>query len=227
MNLFDNISLDLQFTSWSDVVINIFIAFVLGLFVSWVYRRTHRGFSYSVSFVHTLMILSMVTALVMMVIGNSIARAFSLVGALSIIRFRTPVKDTKDTAFVFFALAIGMAAGTGTHIIAIVGTAIIGLIILIIHRFRLGEIKGSDFLLRFRLRISPEQDNVYQDVFNRYLSKSTLINMTTLEQGASMELAFNITFKKSYQQQQFLRELNAIAEIEHAMLIAADEGEMS
>ncbi|MBC8235399.1 DUF4956 domain-containing protein [bacterium] len=227
MNIFDNISLDLQLTSWSDVVINILIAFVLGLLVSWVYRRTHRGFSYSVSFVHTLMLLSMVTALVMMVIGESIARAFSLVGALSIIRFRTPVKDTKDTAFVFFALAIGMATGTGTHITAVVGTAIISLIILIIHRFRLGEIKGSDFLLRFRLRTSPDKDNVYQDVFNRYLRKSTLMNMTTLEQGTSMELAFNITFKKSYQQQEFLRELNAIAEIEHAMLIAADEGEMS
>ena len=226
MNIFDNISLDLQLTSWSDVIINILIAFALGLVISWVYRRTHRGFSYSVSFVHTLMILSMVTALVMMVIGNSIARAFSLVGALSIIRFRTPVKDTKDTAFVFFALAIGMATGTGTHAIAIVGTAIISLIILIIHRFRLGEIKGSDFLLRFRLT-SSDKDNVYQDVFNRYLRKSNLINMTTLEQGASMELAFSITFKQSHQQQQFLRELNAIAEIEHAALIAADEGEMS
>ncbi|MFQ6043605.1 MAG: DUF4956 domain-containing protein, partial [Candidatus Poribacteria bacterium] len=86
MNLFDNLSLNLQFTSWSDIVINILVAFALGLAISWVYRRTHRGFSYSASFVHTLMILSMVTALVMMVIGNSIARAFSLVGALSIIR---------------------------------------------------------------------------------------------------------------------------------------------
>ena len=227
MNIFDNISLDLQLTSWSDVIINILIAFALGLVISWVYRRTHRGFSYSVSFVHTLMILSMVTALVMMVIGNSIARAFSLVGALSIIRFRTPVKDTKDTAFVFFALAIGMATGTGTHTIAIVGTAIISLIILIIHRFRLGEIKGSDFLLRFRLRTSSDNDNAYQDVFNRYLRKSTLINMTMLEQGVSMELAFSITFKQSHQQQQFLRELNAITEIEHAALIAANEEEMS
>jgi uncharacterized membrane protein YhiD involved in acid resistance len=227
MNIFDNISLNIQFTSWSDAVINILIAFALGLFISWVYRRTHRGFSYSVSFVHTLMLLSMVTALVMMVIGNSIARAFSLVGALSIIRFRTPVKDTKDTAFVFFALAIGMATGTGTHIIAIVGTAIISLIILIIHRFRLGEIKGSDFLLRFCLRTSSDSDNVYQDIFNRYLRKSTLMNMTTLEQGVSMELAFSITFKQSHQQGQFLRELNSIAEIEHAALIASDEGEMS
>ena len=227
MNLFDNLSLDLQFTSWSNVVINILVAFVLGFFVAWIYRRTHRGFSYSVSFVHTLMLLCMVTSLVMMVIGNSIARAFSLVGALSIIRFRTPVKDTRDTAFVFFALAIGMATGTGAHILAVVGTVIISLIILIIHGFRLGEIKGSDFLLRFRLRTSSGNDKTYQDVFNKYLRKSTLINMTTLEQGARMELAFNITFKKAYQQQQFLRELNAIAEIENAMLIAADEGEMS
>ncbi|HIE30008.1 TPA: DUF4956 domain-containing protein [Candidatus Poribacteria bacterium] len=227
MNIFDNLSLNLQFASWRDIVINILIAFVLGLVISWVYRRTHRGFSYSASFVHTLMLLCMITSLVMMVIGNSIARAFSLVGALSIIRFRTPVKDTRDTAFVFFALAIGMATGTGAHLIAIVGAAIISLIILIIHRFRLGEIKGSDFLLRFRLRTSPDNDNAYQDIFNRYLRKNTLINMTTLEQGASMELAFSITFKKSYQQGEFLRELNDIGEIENAMLIAADEGEIS
>jgi len=225
MNIFDNIPLNLQLPSWSDIVINILVAFALGFFISWVYRRTHRGFSYSVSFVHTLMLLCMVTSLVMMVIGNSIARAFSLVGALSIIRFRTPVKDTRDTAFVFFALSIGMATGTGAHVIAIVGTAIISLIILIIHRFRLGEIKGSDFLLRFRLRTSSDNDNVYQDLFNKYLRKSTLINMTTLEQGTSMELAFSITFKQSHQQQQFLRELNVITGIEHAMLIAADEGE--
>ena len=225
MNIFNNLQLGLQIPSLSDTVINILVAFALGFFIAWIYRRTHRGFSYSASFVHTLMLLSMVTALVMMVIGTSIARAFSLVGALSIIRFRTPVKDTRDTAFVFFSLAIGMATGTGTHIVAIVGTVIISLIILMIHRFRLGEITGSDFLLRFRLT-SPDNDNVYQDVFNRYLRKSILINMTTLEQGASMELSFSITFKQSHQQGQFLRELNSIAEIEHAMLIAADEGEI-
>lgn len=97
----------------------------------------------------------------------------------------------------------------------------------IIHRFRLGEIKGSDFLIRFRLRTSPDNNNPYHDIFNRYLRKSTLINMTTLEQGTSMELAFSITFKHSYQQGEFLRELNAIGGIEHATLIAADEGEMS
>lgn len=224
-NIFNNVTLNLQFTSWSDIVINILTAFVLGFVISWVYRRTHRGFSYSVSFYHTLMILCMVTALVMMVIGNSIARAFSLVGALSIIRFRTAVKDVRDTAFVFLALATGMATGTGSLMVASLGIGLICTVILIIHRFRLGEISETDFLLRFRLRTPDDGENVYQTLFDRYLRKSTLMNMTALEEGASMEVAFSITFKQSHQHQQFLRELNAITEIEHAALITASEGE--
>ena len=114
-SIFDNILSKGVLTSWQDIVINIIIAFILGVIISWIYRRTHRGYSYSNSFISTLTILSMVTAFVMMVIGNNIARAFSLVGALSIIRFRTAVKDTRDTAFVFLSLAVGMAVGTGSR----------------------------------------------------------------------------------------------------------------
>lgn len=188
MDIFDNISLDVQLAAWGSVVINILVAFALGLIISWIYRRTHRSFSFSVSFVHTLMILSMVTALVMMVIGNNVARAFSLVGALSIIRFRTPVKDTRDTAFVFFALAVGMATGAGSHVVAILGAGTIGLLILIMHWFRLGEPKGNDFLLRFRVRASVDGENVYQNIFGQYLKESTLVNMTTVQGGSGMEL---------------------------------------
>lgn len=223
MNIFNNTSLNLQLASWSDVLINILAAFILSLVITWVYRRTHRGFSFSVSFVHTLMILSMVTTLVMMVIGNSIARAFSLVGALSIIRFRTPVKDTRDTAFVFFSLAVGMAAGTGSHVIAVLSTIIISLIIFIIHRFHIGEPKVSDFLLRFRISSSPDSGNLYQGIFDKYLRESNLVNMTTVMQGAGMEFAFSVTFKDSNKQQQFLSELNAVPEIEQVMLMAVDE----
>jgi uncharacterized membrane protein YhiD involved in acid resistance len=220
---FDNIPL--ASISWQTIAINLLLAFALGIVVSWVYRWTHRGFSYSVSFVHTLVLLSSITAFVMMVIGNSIARAFSLVGALSIIRFRTPVKDTRDTAFVFFSLGIGFAAGTGAYAIAALGTLAIGLFALIIHRIRIGESGKDDFLLRFRLANSSDGENAYNSVFDRHLRKNTLINMTTIQQGAHLELAFSITFKEPRQQQQFLRELNALPEVEQAMLIAVDEGE--
>jgi uncharacterized membrane protein YhiD involved in acid resistance len=223
MNPLDNIPL--ASISWQTIVINLLLAFALGLVVSWVYRWTHRGFSYSVSFVHTLMLLSSITAFVMMVIGNSIARAFSLVGALSIIRFRTPVKDTRDTAFVFFSLGIGFAAGTGAYAIAVLGTLAIGLLALIMHRMRVGESGRGDFLIRFRVSNSSDDENTYNSVFDKYLRKNTLINMTTLQQGEYLELAFSITFREPRQQQQFLRELNSIPEVEQAMLIAVDEGE--
>lgn len=222
-SLFDNILSGNVLTSWHDIVINIIIAFILGVVISWIYKRTHRGYSYSNSFVNTLTILSMVTAFVMMVIGNNIARAFSLVGALSIIRFRTAVKDTRDTAFVFLSLAIGMAVGTGSRQIAIVGTAVICLIILLMYVFSRSTSKGGDFLLKFRIRVAPDNENIHQDVFNRYLKKSVLINSMTLQQGLNMEFTFSIRFKDQKEQQHFLRELNALEGVEHAMLTLAEE----
>lgn len=215
----------LTYISWQQIATNLLLAFALGIIVSWVYRWTHRGFSYSVSFVHTLVLLSSITAFVMMVIGNSIARAFSLVGALSIIRFRTPVKDTRDTAFVFLSLGIGFAAGTGAYVIAVLGTVAIGLFALIINHIRMGESGKGDFLLRLRVANSSDGENVYKGVFDEHLKKNTLINMTTVQQGAHLELAFSITFKDPKQQQQFLRELNALPEVNQTMLIAVDEGE--
>lgn len=223
MNPFDNIPL--ASISWQTILINLLLAFALGVVVSWVYRWTHRGVSYSVSFVHTLVLLSSITAFVMMVIGNSIARAFSLVGALSIIRFRTPVKDTRDTAFVFLSLGIGFAAGTGAYVIAVLGTVAIGLFALIIRHIRIGESGKGEFLLRFRVANSSDGESVYNIVFDRYLKRNTLINMTTMQEGAHLELAFSITFEEPKQQQQFLRELNALPEVDQAMLIAVDEGE--
>ena len=141
MNFLSDLAAAQNFTTL-DVVLNLILAFILGLVVSFVYRLTNRHRALSQSFVLTLMILSMVVALVMMVIGNSIARAFSLVGALSIIRFRTVVKDNRDIAFVFFALAAGMAAGIGNYPIAIFGVATISLILLLLDYTQFGISQG-------------------------------------------------------------------------------------
>lgn len=223
MNPFEGITLDLQLVTLRDVTINLLMAFALGLFLGWVYRRSHRGFSYSASFVQTLIFLGMVTSLVIMVIGNSIALAFSLVGALSIIRFRTPVKDTRDTAFVFFSLAIGMATGTGVHAIAVLGTVIICILILVVHRLGIGEVQGRDYLLRFRMHNEPDAGSLYQPLFDRHLRQCTLVNMSTLEDGAMMELSFSISFKHTFGRHPFTRELSAQPAIEQVILIAVGE----
>ena len=87
-----------------QVILNLILAFFLGFIISLIYKKTHKGLSYSQSFVLTNIFLAVIVAMVIMVIGNNLARAFALVGALSIIRFRTVVKDTKDTAYIFWSL---------------------------------------------------------------------------------------------------------------------------
>ncbi|MEX0827847.1 MAG: DUF4956 domain-containing protein, partial [Haliea sp.] len=98
-----------------EMTINILLSLVLGFALAFVYRYSHKGLSYSQSFTHTIIFVTLIVAIVMMVIGGSLTRAFALVGAMSIIRFRTVLKDTKDIAYVFGGLALGMAAGTSNY----------------------------------------------------------------------------------------------------------------
>ena len=102
-----------------EIVTNTLLAFILGIFISFIYKKSHKGLSYSQSFMLTLVFLTIIISLVMMIIGNNVARAFALVGALSIIRFRTVVKDTKDTAYIFMCLCSGMACGTSSYFLGI------------------------------------------------------------------------------------------------------------
>ncbi|MBM3212553.1 DUF4956 domain-containing protein [Candidatus Poribacteria bacterium] len=210
---------------WQEIIINLLLAFALGLVCSWIYRWTHRGFSYSISFVHTIILLVPITTFVMMVIGNSIARAFSLVGALSIIRFRTPLKDTRDTAFVFLALGIGFATGTNAYAIATLGVLFIGIFAVLMHKIRLGESIKDDFLLRFRVNSSSNVEGIYKEIFGKYLKKNTLVNMTSAHLENFLELAYSISFKNSREQQSFVKELGDIQGLEQVMLVSVDEVE--
>ena len=96
----------------ADVGIVLLLSYVLSSMIAWIYRYTHQGISYSQSYTQTLVLLGMVVAPIMLIIGSNLARAFSLVGALPIIRFRNAVKETRDVGFVFVVMAIGMACGS-------------------------------------------------------------------------------------------------------------------
>ena len=109
----------------SEIIINLILSFVLGVIISLVYKKTHKGLSYSQSFMITNIFIAVIVCMVIMIIGNNLARAFALVGALSIIRFRTVIKDTNDIAYIFWSLAAGMGAGTGSYFLSVAGTALL------------------------------------------------------------------------------------------------------
>ena len=111
-------------------------ATLLCSFIALTYRICHRGVSYSSTFAHTLILLGVVVTMIMMVVGSNLARAFALVGALSVIRFRTAVKDPKDTGFMFFSMGVGMAVGTKFYSVALMTTVFISLLMYVLSRIQ-------------------------------------------------------------------------------------------
>lgn len=118
-----------------DVAASLMLSFVLASIIGWVYRYTHKNVSYSQSYVQTLVMVCMVISVIMLVVGSNIARAFALVGALSVIRFRNAIKETRDVGFIFLAMAVGMTTGTRFYLLAVAATVVICLVLVIMYRF--------------------------------------------------------------------------------------------
>ena len=190
-----------------DIVIVMTLSFVLSAFIGWVYKSTHRGTSYTQSFVFTLVINGMVVALVMMIVGSNIARAFSLVGALSIIRFRNAIKETRDVGFIFFTMAIGMAIGTKFYLLAVAGAVVISLMIFIMVRFDWFARDMASQILRIQVPNGVPFDSLFDAPFVKYTNVSELISVDTIHNGAMTELTYSIGLKRSNRVQEFLSEL--------------------
>lgn len=191
-----------------SVFLKLFLAFVLGVVIAAVYHWTHFGLA-GKSFTDTLIILCMLIAVVMVVIGDSIALAFSLVGALSIIRFRTVVRDPRDIAFVFFSLAIGMAVGASAPAVAIIGTFVISIIILALRQWHLLSANGSGFTLTFRTVPSQADEEVYRPIFRKYLVSDRLVGQEA-KKSDTIELTFYVKLKSSEEWMSFFQELSAL-----------------
>lgn len=211
------------FVAWPEILLNVSIAFLLGIIISSVYRFTHKGISYSQSFVQTLVFLTFIISIVMMVIGSNIARAFSLVGALSIIRFRTVVKDTRDIAFVFFALAVGMAAGAGSYVVGVIGALFGCTVALGLHWLNYGSKERHYYLLRYRVEADLQDNPVYKQVFDKHCSRTRLVSVRSLRQGQSVEVAQHIRLRRNVRSANLVNELKEIEGVDRVVLLVPDE----
>lgn len=203
-----------------DVVLVMVLSFVLSAFIGWIYKTTHRGTSYTQSFVFTLVLNGMVVAVVMMIVGSNIARAFSLVGALSIIRFRNAVRETRDVGFIFFTMAIGMAIGTRFYLLAVIAAVVISLVILLMTRFNWYAREMSSQILCIQISNGAPFDTLLDKAFVKYTSSSELISVDSVHSGMMTELTYSIGMKKSSRIQEFLAEIKNLNGDNKVTLIA-------
>ncbi|QDV05133.1 hypothetical protein Poly30_06280 [Planctomycetes bacterium Poly30] len=203
-----------------EILVNLGVSIVLGMIVAIIYRQTHKGLSYSQSFTLTVIFVAVIVAIVMMVIGNSLSRAFALVGALSIIRFRTVVKDTKDTAFVFWALSVGMAAGTGNYVLGGIGTAVVSVLALVLHATNFGALYKSEFILRFRYATGADS-SAHLEQINLLSKRSSMLHIEHSGDGKSLQLTYDIVLKEGRTAQELATAMGALPSVSEVVLIAS------
>jgi uncharacterized membrane protein YhiD involved in acid resistance len=222
----DIFNLQAQTTDFTvlDVALVLTLSFLLSAFIGWVYQNTHRGTSYTKSFVFTLVMNGMIVALVMLIVGSNIARAFSLVGALSIIRFRNAVKETRDVGFIFFTMAVGMAIGTRFYLLGVIAAVVISLAIILMTRLNWFERQMATQILRIYAPNDIAFDKVFDQAFLKYTNISELISVDTVHNGALTELVYNVGIKKAALMQDFVAEIKKLNEGNKVTLIAGYHG---
>ena len=176
-------------------VFSLVLAISLGLLIAKVYQYTHRGMNYERSFLSTLIALGPIVTLVMFFIQGDLVLSLGLVGSLSIIRFRTPIKDTKDMVFLFWSIAIGLGAGTNNWTLAIVATIVLG--ILMVAMFKVKQ--GSSFHKEYILVVTGENtfNSSPLDVFIEETNVQMFLRSSDY-QGDAFEMVYEIRFDQKY-----------------------------
>lgn len=203
-----------------DVLIRLIVAVALGGVVGVVYRLTQRGDSPAApSFVATLVLLCVIIAMVTQVVGESVGRAFTLVGALSIVRFRTVVEDTRDTAFVIFAVVVGMAAGMGNLSVAMLGLGVVSAAAAALFRLQQYTFKvDAEWTLQLRVGTAAGGAAPWEGLFAKHCDHAALQSTTTARQGAAVDLTFRLRLKPGVTPLQFINEMNRLEGVQNLEL---------
>src|SRR5262245_53805384 len=202
-----------------DVLIRLLTALVLGGLVAWIYRRTRKSTEIAASFPVTLVLLSVLIAMVTQVIGDNIARAFSLVGALSIVRFRTVVRDTQDTAYVIFAVVVGMAVGANNLWVSVIGIGVVGLAAFVMMT-RPGLMASSqpEFLLSLRVGLGYDLDKLLGGTLDAHLQERELLSIATAKQGISLEVTYETRLRRDGSADELVKALNRVEGVQNVQL---------
>jgi len=199
----DSFQSDVDVT-WSLLVLRLSVSLAFGCLVALIYWRARRPASRD--FITTLVMLTILIAMVTLVIGNSVARAFGLVGALSIVRFRTVVEDTRDTAFVILAVAVGMAVGAGYLLVPVVGMPFAAAAAFL---FAPRPRASNSLVLTVRVGVGHRPEDLLGKAFEKHLEFSRLHAVSTARQGAALELTYDVRLRQENGAVALVADLNA------------------
>lgn len=180
---------------------------IIGAIISVVYLFTHKKEGYSQAFCVALILLAPIVGMVILLIGNNVARAFSLAGAFALIRFRSAPGDPKDIAFVFLSVVMGLACGMGYWMYAAIATIVICAVILILHFTNYAGKKGNTYTLKITVPETLNYVGAFDETLGKYTNSFKLVKVKSVDFGALFELSFTVDLKDDKQIRVMLDEL--------------------
>lgn len=205
------------------MVLGLLLAFACGHAVAWIYMLTHAGLSYSRSFVNSLIIMPTVVSLVMMVLQNNLVTAFGLMAVFAIVRFRNILRDTLDTTYVLVVIVIGMASGTLKFSTAIVGCALILLIMLYLWGTTFGARQRYDMIVNLHWGRPAQEMGDLKNLFHRHSMRTICASQRSHEGYEGTDLSYRLLLRDPDRMDQLLMELRALAGVSRVTGLRAEE----
>jgi hypothetical protein len=202
-----------------DILFSITLAAVAGAVISQVYKRTHRGLNYEFTFMATLVLLAPIISVVMLYIRGDLVLSLGLIGSLSIIRFRTPIKDTRDMVFLFWVIAVGLGAGTYNWSIVILSTLFVVLLVSVLYFIRYGNSPNSDFVLILSGSL-PYHAEETRKLIQQYVVDARVRSLETSEEN--WEVVYELRFRDlvDHTSDSMVQELQAQTGVNRVSLLA-------
>ncbi|MDR0821821.1 MAG: DUF4956 domain-containing protein [Oscillospiraceae bacterium] len=208
--MFDSIisavSVDASFTV-ENLLAGLATALALGAVISFVYMKTHKNHAPSQSFAVALVVLPAIVTIIILLVGNNIARAFSLAGAFQIIRFRSAPGDPKDITYVLFSMAVGLCCGMGFLLYAVISAVILCLVMLILEFIHFGRPKPQRKLLKITIPESLDYSTVFDDIFEKHTDFYKRKLVKTKDMGSLFEVQYEVTEKPNMNEKAFIDDL--------------------
>lgn len=203
------------------LIYTILLSFVLSVLLAVVYQKTYRGLKYSPNFVQSVVLISIISSVIIQAIGDSLARGLGIMAAMAIIRFRTNLKDPRDTLFLFASLAAGISCGSYAFDIALVGTIGFCLAVVFLYFSPFGASSGEEGTLTFNLPAQglQEKEKKYLEHFmGQYCKTSALLTMKQASEEKCLNYSYQIKLRKGKSHEELLEQLQRLPSIENLSL---------
>ena len=203
-----------------DMVLAMGLAFIMGLFIYMVYKKTFKGVMYSTSFGASLMAMTMITTFIILAVTSNVVLSLGMVGALSIVRFRSAVKEPIDIAFLFWAISVGIVLGAGLIPLAVFGSLFIGVVLLIFVNKKSND---NPYIVLVNMMGDSTEDNVMNFIRNRV--QKYIVKSKTVSSGSNIELSVEVKLKNM--STGFINEISQIEGVNNAVLVSYNGEYMS